>query len=537
MSLELCQTYLTPFDPIIRLHPVSMQGGGGGASGSSIATSKQQRAADTKAANAAADEKAAGVRGSIGALSKASSTQRKTAANACARATEAMQAAVDADGSVKNQRNAMLAAEAQAFAAGEALKAAVAEMRLIYTTAYREAQPQRELKTFSDIAEQITNFSGKWAQQCQQWTLQRKIKMDNLDQRAPAVLQGYTSPDAKDPKLPYKDVVRFYDKILPAYSKLTEWERTLFSCADDTFAAFKNLREFLEGYPFMYVLPVSPGDKLYYKNEKCLKDIKACLKAIEDCLSPHQKLRDALDPGVTAAVVEERLADIVNCTSVKTALPCCATCGRQPLPDIHLRGSKRVDHGMLHDVPLESVAAQFPWLRLTRGRCAACAAVGHAAGADSEPCGCRFVQRSDKSLDVAWPPPEPEGEESPQGAPAVYAEDVPHPLGDDHSGSDTGWYLGIPPMFRGAFPVSTDKPGFYVFVEPKYIKAEGGAELVPMCHGCYSSSGSSKAPAHSYANFRMGDPTHCDAALAELKTLTFIEKVTNRWKVEGGRVT
>ena len=66
-------------------------------------------------------------------------------------------------------------------------------------------------------------------------------------------------------------------------------------------------------------------------------------------------------------MVDARLADIVNCTSVKTALPCCATCGRQPLPDIHLRGSKRVDHGMLHDVPLESVAAQFPWLRLTPG--------------------------------------------------------------------------------------------------------------------------------------------------------------------------
>jgi hypothetical protein len=70
-----------------------------------------------------------------------------------------------------------------------------------------------------------------------------------------------------------------------------------------------------------------------------------------------------------------------------------------------------------------------------------------------------------------------------------------------------------------------DKPGFYVFVEPKYIKEDEGAEaVVPMCHACYSSSGS-KAPDHSYATFRVGDPTHCDAARAELKPLTFIEKV------------
>ena len=109
----------------------------------------------------------------------------------------------------------------------------------------------------------------------------------------------------------------------------------------------------------------------------------------------------------------------------------------------------------------------------------------------------------------------------------MYTEDEPHPQGDDHSGSDTGWYLGIPPKFRGAFPVSTDKPGFFVFVEPAYIiKGDAwGADQVPMCHVCYNTTGS-KAPTNSYANFRQGDPTRCQAATAGLLLpLTFIESI------------
>jgi len=107
----------------------------------------------------------------------------------------------------------------------------------------------------------------------------------------------------------------------------------------------------------------------------------------------------------------------------------------------------------------------------------------------------------------------------------VYTEDVPHPKGDDHSGSDTGWYLGIPPMFRDAFPVTMDKPGFFVFVEPAYIikGVAGGADQVPMCHACYNTS-VSKAPTNSFDNFQLGDPTRCQAATAALLPLTFIEK-------------
>ena len=267
---------------------------------------------------------------------------------------------------------------------------------------------------------------------------------------------------------PDRDVISFYDKILPAYSKLTEKQKEL------------------EG-----------GE-------------------------PTSELEDALDAGVTASVVEERLTDFVNCTSVTSPLLCCATCGRQPLPAIQASGgARRVDHGRLHEVSLADVAVMYPWVRLTRGRCVACA-----AGPDSGPCTCPFEQRGDKSLDVPWPPPEPAGDEHPQGAPRVYTEDEPHPQGDDHSGSDTGWYLGIPPKFRGAFPVSTDKPGFFVFVEPAYIiKGDAwGADQVPMCHVCYNTTGS-KAPTNSYANFRQGDPTRCQAATAvpmeRLKPLSY----------------
>jgi hypothetical protein len=266
------------------------------------------------------------------------------------------------------------------------------------------------------------------------------------------------------------DVISFYDKILPAYSKLTEDQKVLLV-----------------------------GGK------------------------PKPALEVALDAGVTASVVEKRLTDFVNCTSVTSPLLCCATCGRQPLPAIQASGgARRVDHGRLHEVSLADVAVMYPWVRLTRGRCVACA-----AGPDSGPCTCPFEQRGDKSLDVPWPPPEPAGDEHPQGAPRVYTEDEPHPQGDDHSGSDTGWYLGIPPKFRGAFPVSTDKPGFFVFVEPAYInKGDAwGADQVPMCHFCYNTTGS-KAPTNSYANFRQGDPTRCQAATAGLLLpLTFIESV------------
>ena len=281
---------------------------------------------------------------------------------------------------------------------------------------------------------------------------------------AAALLEAKAIRDCPD-----RDVFSFYDKILPAYSKLTEKQKEL------------------EG-----------GE-------------------------PTSELEDALDAGVTASVVEERLTDFVNCTSVTSPLLCCATCGRQPLPAIQASGgARRVDHGRLHEVSLADVAVMYPWVRLTRGRCVACA-----AGPDSGPCTCPFEQRGDKSLDVPWPPPEPAGDEHPQGAPRVYTEDEPHPQGDDHSGSDTGWYLGIPPKFRGAFPVSTDKPGFFVFVEPAYIiKGDAwGAEQVPMCHVCYNTTGS-KAPTNSYANFRQGDPTRCQAATAGLLLpLTFIESV------------
>jgi len=281
----------------------------------------------------------------------------------------------------------------------------------------------------------------------------------------------HAAPSGKRPAVecPVGDVISFYDKILPAYSKLTEKQKEL------------------EG-----------GE-------------------------PTSELEDALDAGVTASVVEERLTDFVNCTSVTSPLLCCATCGRQPLPAIQASGgARRVDHGRLHEVSLADVAVMYPWVRLTRGRCVACA-----AGPDSGPCTCPFEQRGDKSLDVPWPPPEPAGDEHPQGAPRVYTEDEPHPQGDDHSGSDTGWYLGIPPKFRGAFPVSTDKPGFFVFVEPAYIiKGDAwGADQVPMCHVCYNTTGS-KAPTNSYANFRQGDPTRCQAATAGLLLpLTFIESV------------
>ena len=280
------------------------------------------------------------------------------------------------------------------------------------------------------------------------------------------------APSGKRPAVncPDGDVISFYDKILPAYSKLTEDQKVLLV-----------------------------GGK------------------------PKPALEDALDAGVTASVVEERLTDFVNCTSVTSPLLCCATCGRQPLPAIQASGgARRVDHGRLHEVSLADVAVMYPWVRLTRGRCVACA-----AGPDSGPCTCPFEQRGDKSLDVPWPPPEPAGDEHPQGAPRVYTEDEPHPQGDDHSGSDTGWYLGIPPKFRGAFPVSTDKPGFFVFVEPAYIiKGDAwGADQVPMCHVCYNTTGS-KAPTNSYANFRQGDPTRCQAATAGLLLpLTFIESV------------
>ncbi len=63
-------------------------------------------------------------------------------------------------------------------------------------------------------------------------------------------------------------------------------------------------------------------------------------------------------------------------------------------------------------------------------------------------------------------------------------------------------------------------------MEPAYIiKGDaGGANQVPMCHACYNTS-VSKAPTNSYANFRQGDPTRCQAATASLLLpLTFIEK-------------
>ena len=131
---------------------------------------------------------------------------------------------------------------------------------------------------------------------------------------------------------PVGDVISFYDKILPAYSKLTEDQKVLLV-----------------------------GGK------------------------PKPALEDALDAGVTASVVEERLTDFINCTSVTSPLLCCATCGCQPLPAIQASGgARRVDHGRLHEVSLADVAVMYPWVRLTRGRCVACA-----AGPDSGPCTCR----------------------------------------------------------------------------------------------------------------------------------------------------
>ncbi len=108
------------------------------------------------------------------------------------------------------------------------------------------------------------------------------------------------------------------------------------------------------------------------------------------------RLLEALTVGITPATLKPHLNAFVDCTSVHTKLACCATCGRRPLPDIQPPVQKgrapKVKPGNLTMVPLENVGRLYPCTRLTRGKCAVCA-----ARRGNVTCLCDFVQ-----VDLGW---------------------------------------------------------------------------------------------------------------------------------------
>ena len=153
-------------------------------------------------------------------------------------------------------------------------------------------------------------------------------------------------------------------------------------------------------------------------------------------------VKKALALGVTAETEYRCLQDWVACTSVGTEMPCCATCGRRRLPDIVCSaGGKRTALAPLQAVALSTAVEAHPWLKLSRGKCTACVARGVAA-----PCTHDFVQCEERGLEVPWPPPA-------QRPAAEAEEEAPGPAANNHWGTSTGWYLGIPAHFRGGFPV------------------------------------------------------------------------------------
>ncbi len=99
-------------------------------------------------------------------------------------------------------------------------------------------------------------------------------------------------------------------------------------------------------------------------------------------LSPSQQRNDdaavaaALRSNVTNASQSARLQAIVRATDVTLPLPCCATCGVRPLPDIPQprlgRRPPSVDQSLLVDVPLAALADRHPWVLLEREQCAVC---------------------------------------------------------------------------------------------------------------------------------------------------------------------
>ena len=174
-------------------------------------------------------------------------------------------------------------------------------------------------------------------------------------------------------------------------------------------------------------------DEAYVTPERMRRDLSTAslAKEMEDfyySITPaHAKLTAAqignpADPqlvaslkvGITPDTLGKNLGGFVSCASVTMRLRCCATCGRRPLPDIHLPvqpgRAPLVQLGALVNVPLSQLGRLHPWTRLTRGKCTACVA----RGPKGPPCEDIFEQVArveggwvnGEPFSVPWPPAE-----------------------------------------------------------------------------------------------------------------------------------
>lgn len=260
------------------MHPVYMPRKEKLERGSAPSASQQQEAGRLRADIAAA------AAGRYSAFSAAGHAERPSARvlaaeEAAAKATQAADSAAAALRSMVKAENplaeAAVDAHTRAEVAVEGLRETVYSLVEVYDdNLFDHSKKKIKLATFKKM-----------------WAEQRKDEMEGILEagRAAAAdasavgavegqgkLPGYVALKPVDPL--FKHAVKFYDKVLPTYSTLTERERTLSSFNADTSAAYKDLQISLRRF-----------------------DMEKELKAIELCLVP-KALHDALDPGVTAAV-------------------------------------------------------------------------------------------------------------------------------------------------------------------------------------------------------------------------------------------